>query len=74
MVTAAKIALVMVAIIAVLVTGATLIMAGSLPGTGALLAAGLMTLLAVLLGQVWALATWSADRWIARARLDDASE
>jgi hypothetical protein len=74
MVTAAKIALVMVAIIAVLVTGATLIMAGSLPGTGALLAAALMTLLAVLLGQVWALATWSADRWIARARLDDASE
>jgi hypothetical protein len=74
MVTAAKIALVMVAIIAVLVTGATLIMAGSLPGTGALLAAGLMTLLAVLLGQVWALATWSADRWIARARLDGASE
>jgi hypothetical protein len=74
MVTAAKIALVMVAIIAVLVTGATLIMAGSLPGTGALLAAGLMTLLAVLLGQVWALATWSADRWIARARLDEASE
>ena len=74
MVTAAKIALVMVAIIAVLVTGATLIMAGSFPGTGALLAAGLMTVLAVLLGQVWALATWSADRWIARARLDDASE
>jgi hypothetical protein len=33
-----------------------------------------MTLLAVLLGQLWALATWSADRWIARARLDDASE
>jgi hypothetical protein len=74
MVTAAKIALVMVAIIAVLVTGATLIMAGSFPGTGALLAAGLMTVLAVLLGQVWALATWSADRWIARARLDDTSE
>jgi hypothetical protein len=74
MVTAAEIALVMVAIIAVLVAGATLIMAGTLPGAGALLAAGLMTLLAVLLGQLWALATWSADRWIARARLDDASE
>jgi hypothetical protein len=73
MVTAAKIALVMVAIIAVLVTGATLIMAGTLPGIGALLAAGLMAVLAVLLGQIWAIATWSADRWIARARLDDAS-
>lgn len=74
MVTAAKIALVMVAIIAVLVTGATLIMAGTLPGIGALLAAGLMAVLAVLLGQIWAIATWSADRWIARARLDDASD
>jgi len=73
MVTAAKIALVMVAIIAVLVTGATLIMAGTLPGIGALMAAGLMAVLAVLLGQIWAIATWSADRWIARARLDDAS-
>ena len=74
MVTAAKIALVMVAIIAVLVTGAAVIMAGTLPGIGALLTAGLMAALAVLLGQVWALATWSADRWIARARLDDASD
>jgi len=74
MVTAAKIALVMVAIIAVLVTGATLIMAGTLPGIGALMAAGLMAVLAVLLGQIWAIATWSADRWIARARLDDASD
>jgi hypothetical protein len=74
MVTAAKIALVMVAIIAVLVTGATLIMAGTVPGAGALVAAGLMTVLALVLGQLWALATWSADRWIARARLHDASE
>jgi hypothetical protein len=69
--TAAKIALVMVAIIAVFLTGITVIMAGSLPGAGALLAAGLMALMAIVLSQVWALATWGADRWIARARVSE---
>ncbi len=67
--TAAKIALVMVAVIAVLVLGATLIMAGTLPGAGIIVAAGVMTLIALVLSQVWALATWGADRWIARARV-----
>jgi hypothetical protein len=70
MVTAAKIALVMVAIGLFFIFGATLIMAGVVPGPGALLAAGLMAAMAVALSQIWALATWAADRWIARARLD----
>ena len=69
MVTAAKSALVMVAIVAAVVTGLTLVMAGALPGRGALVAGALMALLAVLLSQIWAFATWAADRWIAKARI-----
>ncbi len=67
--TAAKIALVMVAIIALAVTAITLIMAGALPGLPAVTIAGLMAVIAVIVSQVWALATWGADRWIARARI-----
>lgn len=68
--TATRIALVMVAIIAVLVVGAALLMAGTLPGIGVALAGLLMIGVAVVLAQVWALATWAADRWIARARTE----
>lgn len=71
MLTSAKIALVMVAIIAVLVVGATLIMAGTLPGSGIVVAAAVMLLIGLVLSQIWALATWGADRWIARARVVD---
>jgi len=67
--TAAKIALVMVAIIALAVTAITVIMAGALPGLPAVTIAGLMALVAVAVSQVWAVATWAADRWIARARI-----
>lgn len=70
MLTAAKIALVMIALVLVFVFGAALVMAGRVPGPGALLAAVGMALAAVILAQVWAVATWAADRWIARARLD----
>jgi len=70
MLTGAKIALVMVAVVAALVVGAVLVMAATLPGLGALMAAALMAALALLLSQVWAVATWSADRWIARARVE----
>jgi hypothetical protein len=66
--TAAKIALVMVAIIVAFVFVATLVMAGALIGPGALPTVALMAAMAVVLSQVWALATWAADRWIARAR------
>jgi hypothetical protein len=69
--TAAKIALVMVAVVCFFIFFATLIMAGVLPGAGALPAAGLMAAMAVALSLIWAVATWAADRWIARARLDE---
>jgi hypothetical protein len=69
--TGAKIALVMVALIALAVLAITLIMAGVLPGIGAVGVAALMALIAVVLSQVWAVATWGADRWIARARVTE---
>lgn len=69
LVTSAKIALVMVAMVLAVVLLATLVMAGALPGPGAFAAAGLMIVLGLVLSVVWALATWGADRWIARARL-----
>jgi len=71
LVTSAKIALVMVGIIAALIVLAALIMAGALPSGGALRLAGLMALGALALSVVWALATWAADRWIARARVEE---
>jgi hypothetical protein len=70
MLTAAKIALVMVVLLLVFVFGAAIVMSGAVPGAGALLGAAVMAAAAVLLAQVWAVATWAADRWIARARLD----
>jgi hypothetical protein len=68
--TAAKIALVMVGLVLVFVFGAALVMSGAVPGAGALLGAVALGIGGVLLAQVWALATWAADRWIARARLE----
>ena len=70
MLTAAKIALVMVVLVLVFVFGVAIVMLGAVPGAGALLGAGVMAVAAVLLAQVWAVATWAADRWIARARLE----
>lgn len=67
--TGAKIGVVMVALVAMAVLAITVIMAGVLPGIGAVQVGGLMAVMAVALSQVWALATWSADRWIARARV-----
>jgi hypothetical protein len=68
--TAAKIALVMVGLVLVFVFGAALVMSGAVPGAGALLGAVVLGIGAVLLAQVWAVATYAADRWIARARLE----
>jgi hypothetical protein len=70
MLTAAKIALVMVGLVLVFIFGVALLMSGAVPGAGALLGAGALAAGAVILAQVWALATWAADRWIARARLE----
>jgi hypothetical protein len=67
--TAAKIGVVMVVLVALAVLAITVIMAGVLPGVGAVQVGALMALMAVALSQVWGLATWAADRWIARARV-----
>lgn len=69
--TAAKIAAVMVVIVLLVILGATLVMAGALPGIGAALAAALLAAMALALSQVWGAATWAADRWIASARLGE---
>ena len=68
--TAAKIALVMVGLVLAFVFVAALVMAGAIPSLGALLGAVALGIGAVILAQVWAVATWAADRWIARARLE----
>lgn len=70
MLTAAKIALVMVGLVLVFIFGVALLMSGAVPGAGALLGAVALAAGAIILAQVWALATWAADRWIARARLE----
>jgi hypothetical protein len=67
--TAVKIVLVMVAVILTVVLLSTLVMAGLIPGPGVLAAVALMVLMAVALSLIWAVATWAADRWIARARV-----
>jgi hypothetical protein len=72
MVTAAKIALTMLLIISVVVMAAVLIMGGLVPTLGVVALGASMAVAAILLGQIWAVATWAADRWIARARVDDA--
>jgi hypothetical protein len=66
--TAAKIGLVMIAIVVGVVLVATLVLAGRLPSPGAAAAVGLMVAMALPLTAVWGLATWGADRWIAGAR------
>ena len=70
MLTAAKIALVMVGLVLVFILSVAVVMEGAVPGAGALLGAAVLAAAAVVLAQVWAVATWAADRWIARARLE----
>ena len=70
----AKIALLMVASILAVIVVAALVLVGTLPSFAGVVAAGVMALMAVGLSVVWALATWGADRWIARARLDEPTD
>ena len=72
--TSARIALVMaVLVVLVLVGAAVTVGAGvSLPALAGLTA--LTALLALVLSVVWGLATWAADRWIARARTEAPAE
>jgi hypothetical protein len=66
--TAAKIGLVMVAISIAMVLLAVIVF-GSLPGVGVLIVDAMLTVAVLLVSQLWALAVWSADRYIARARI-----
>ncbi len=66
--TAAKIGLVMVAITVAMVLLAVLVF-GNLPGVGVLLLDAMLVVVVLLVSQLWALAVWSADRYIARARI-----
>jgi hypothetical protein len=66
--TAAKMALLMIGIVIVVAAAGVLILGGGL-GPGALIAAVVLVLISLALSVLWALATWSADRYIARARV-----
>ncbi len=68
--TAMRIAGLMVVILAAVVLLATLVLAGRLPEAGVIPPAVLLAVMAAVLSQVWGLATWGADRWIARARVE----
>lgn len=67
--TSAKIALVMVGMILLVIALALLVMGGQVPIVGGLLALAIMIGMALVLSAIWAVATWAADRWIARARI-----
>ena len=67
--TAAKIGLAMIgSIIVVAALGA--VMLGAALSTDSVLAAAVLIGLTLVLSVLWALATWSADRYIARARVE----
>jgi hypothetical protein len=66
--TSAKISLVMLVLVAVLFV-VILLTFGTLPGPGAAVAATIAVPFALALSVMWALATWAADRYIARARI-----
>ena len=68
--TSAKIALVMVGIVLAFLLLILLVMGGRIPVAGGLAAAGVMVVVALVLSVIWGVATWAADRWIARARVE----
>ena len=67
--TSAKIAMVMLGMVLFVIVLSLLVMGGAVPLLGAALAIGVMLGFAVALSVVWGLATWAADRSIARARV-----
>jgi hypothetical protein len=67
--TAVKIGLVMAGLLLAVIGGAALLIAGVLPGIGAVLAAGVLIAFVLVLSLTWGLAVWAADRYIARARV-----
>jgi len=66
--TAIKIGLVMLAILLAFV-GVSMLVFGFLPGPGAPIAAATALVLTLAATLIWGLATWSADQYIARARV-----
>jgi len=68
--TSARIALVMVGIVLAFLLLILLVMGGRIPVAGGLAAAGVMVAVALVLSVIWGVATWAADRWIARARVE----
>lgn len=67
--TSAKIGLLMIAMVMAVTAVGILILGGGF-GNGVLLVVALLVVVTLVLSLVWALATWSADRYIARARID----
>jgi hypothetical protein len=69
--TAARIALVMAAMLVIVLFGAALLLGGGASLSAVLVLVALTALLALALSVIWGLATWAADRWIARARTQE---
>lgn len=67
--TALKVGLVMVALVFAFFFG-SMFFFGLLPGLGALIWIAVGAVLTAACSVIWALATWSADRYIARARVE----
>ena len=67
--TAAKMGLMMIGLVIVVTAVGTLILGGAL-GSRTLVVALILVGVTLLLSVVWALTTWSADRYIARARVE----
>jgi hypothetical protein len=66
--TAAKIGLLMVSVVTAGVVLIALI-SGAVPGIGVLILALIAAAFSTLISVIWGVATWSADRYIARARV-----
>jgi hypothetical protein len=67
--TAAKIGLAMIGSI-ILVLGLGALMVGALIGPGFIPIAAILAGVTLILSMIWALVTWAADRYIARARVE----
>jgi hypothetical protein len=68
--TSAKIGLLMVVVVAVGVVLIALI-SGALPGLGVLILTLIAAGFSLVISVIWAVATWAADQYVARARLRD---
>jgi hypothetical protein len=72
--TSARIALVMGALVILVLVGAALTVGASVAAIALVGLTAVTAALALVLSVVWGLATWGADRWIARARTESTAE